>query len=446
MFENECSDSWANIVFIAPWERLKPQIKRIVVEEGVTSISDGAFFGCMLAESISLPKSVKRIGYDVFSGCASLRSIDIPEGAELKDLFLRCLSLEEINVIGSNPYCRSEDGVLFSRDGELLRYPPGRKGDVYRIPDGTKVMRSIPFLDVKHLKHLILPEGITCRYPVTNRIPEVTIPASMTEIRNVPVPLKAYHVSEGNKAFKAVDGLLYSRDGKILLKCPLRWERTVFDVPDDLEEIPGSVPTEGFRVSESNSRFRAIDGVLFSKDGKTLVSYPERREGEIYEIPEGTEEVVGELVGNIRTLVIPDSFDGGYYSDSSLENILVKGSNEKLSSKDGVLFSKDGTVLKYYPPNRGDREYTVPEGVRSIGEMAFCWCPDLETVNMPESLETLSETAFIGCENLRTVRLHRMVEIEKAEHYPNELTDPFPDCELLGFVIDGEIYRITGEE
>ena len=124
----------------------------------------------------------------------------------------------------------------------------------------------------------------------------------------------------------------------------------------------------------------------------------------------------------------------------------MKESNEKLSSKDGVLFSKDGTVLKYYPPHRGSREYTVPEGVKSIEEQAFCWCPDLETVNMPESLETMSETAFVGCENLRTVRLHRMVEIEKAEHYPNELTDPFPYCEVLGLVIDGEIYRITGEE
>ena len=148
------------LIFITHWECYKPQIRRIEVMEGMTTIGTGAFYGCMLAESVSLPKSLKKIEAEAFSACASLRSIDIPEGVEkIQEGFWKCLALEEINVSESNPYYYSRDGVLFSRDGTLKRYPPNKAGETYRVPEDTKNVSRGAFLDAQHLKDVILPEG-----------------------------------------------------------------------------------------------------------------------------------------------------------------------------------------------------------------------------------------------------------------------------------------------
>ena len=167
MYYKCISDEMGGLIFITQWELDKPMIKRIEVVEGTTTIGMGAFFGCMLAESISIPESVKRIDAEAFSGCASLRSIDIPEGVEIMDdRFCCCLALGEINVSGSNPRYYSRDGVLFSRDGTLLRYPPNKAGETYRVPEDTRDIAKCAFLDAQHLKDVVLPEGFNGSRPI----------------------------------------------------------------------------------------------------------------------------------------------------------------------------------------------------------------------------------------------------------------------------------------
>ncbi len=66
-------------------------------------------------------------------------------------------------------------------------------------------------------------------------------------------------------------------------------------IPSTLKTIYGVVfynhaPLQEFVVSEDNTEFCDIDGVLFTKDGKKLISYPDARLGE-YIVPEGTETI-----------------------------------------------------------------------------------------------------------------------------------------------------------
>lgn len=51
--------------------------KKIVIPEGVTSIEDGAFYGCSLT-SIEIPNSVTSIGDWAFTDCTGLTSVQIP--------------------------------------------------------------------------------------------------------------------------------------------------------------------------------------------------------------------------------------------------------------------------------------------------------------------------------------------------------------------------------
>ena len=54
-----------------PWFHLKPYINSIVINEGVTSIGAGAFWGCNALTSVSIPGSVQRIGFAAFADDAS---------------------------------------------------------------------------------------------------------------------------------------------------------------------------------------------------------------------------------------------------------------------------------------------------------------------------------------------------------------------------------------
>ena len=63
-----------------PWFHLKPYINSIVINEGVTSIGAGAFWGCGALTSVSIPGSVQRIGFAAFADDGALGSVTIPNG------------------------------------------------------------------------------------------------------------------------------------------------------------------------------------------------------------------------------------------------------------------------------------------------------------------------------------------------------------------------------
>ena len=61
-----------------PWNEDKPNITTILIEEGVTSIGDSAFYYCSSMQQINISDSVTSIGEWAFSSCSSLKQINIP--------------------------------------------------------------------------------------------------------------------------------------------------------------------------------------------------------------------------------------------------------------------------------------------------------------------------------------------------------------------------------
>ena len=60
-----------------PWYSVKDEIKRIVINNGVTSIGNSAFLDCISLTSVTIPNSVTKIGEHAFQGCSSLSEIHI---------------------------------------------------------------------------------------------------------------------------------------------------------------------------------------------------------------------------------------------------------------------------------------------------------------------------------------------------------------------------------
>ena len=64
----------------APWYKYKSNIKECVLENGVTSIGDHAFWDCTGLTNITIPESVTSIGDHAFYGCTGLTNITISKG------------------------------------------------------------------------------------------------------------------------------------------------------------------------------------------------------------------------------------------------------------------------------------------------------------------------------------------------------------------------------
>ena len=61
-----------------PWNAYRSSIKKVVINNGVTSIGNEAFDGCTALTSVTIPNSVTSIENSTFDGCTGLTSIEIP--------------------------------------------------------------------------------------------------------------------------------------------------------------------------------------------------------------------------------------------------------------------------------------------------------------------------------------------------------------------------------
>lgn len=88
-----------------PWlqEGLKNYIHTVLLEDGITSVSDFAFYGCDAMTVVSVPDSVRSIGASAFYGCEDLIGLALPEGVVSigRSAFQGCSALKEISLPSS---------------------------------------------------------------------------------------------------------------------------------------------------------------------------------------------------------------------------------------------------------------------------------------------------------------------------------------------------------
>lgn len=191
----------------------------------------------------------------------------------------------------------------------------------------------------------------------------------------------------------------------------------VADEDADIEQCQSFLPSDGDVSFEDacdsfywdNQYDKVMDGVFFMND--ILVHYPSSKEEREYEIPDGIAGIHPTAfaeASHLERLVIPQSCEfigttdrstnkAGVFNAStvfrSVKDFAVDRNNPYFADNEGVLFSKDHTVLLKYPPGRTDRQYSVPSGVEIIGEGAFEFSFP-EKVDFPGSLRFIGDEAF----------------------------------------------------
>jgi len=93
-----------------------------------------------------------------------------------------------------------------------------------------------------------------------------------------------------------------------------------------------------------------------------------------------------------------------FYHNYSMKNVKVSANNSTYSSADGVLCSKTGKTVKYYPTGR-QGSYTMPSKVTTIDSNAFNFCTGLTAIQFSSNLVTIRTEAFEGCTGLTKITI-----------------------------------------
>lgn len=138
-------------------------LESIVITECVESIGEYAFNNCEKLKNINLPSGLLNINESAFAGCADLKNISIPNTLTKIDgnVFYGCTSLEEISVSKNNPKFKSVDGVLFSKNADILFvYPHAKTEKSYTIPNSVKVIKKNAFCSNRSLEKIVFGKNV----------------------------------------------------------------------------------------------------------------------------------------------------------------------------------------------------------------------------------------------------------------------------------------------
>ena len=232
-------------------------LKRVTIPDGVREISDGTFLGCEELRYVTIPESVTRIGREAFRSCTRLKEITLPSGLTRLggQAFRGCTGLTEVTL-------------------------PGR---LTEIPEGA-------FRDCTGLTEITFPDCLT----------EIKDRAfcgckGITEVKFGRSSLKTI----GEEAFRGCAGLpAITLPGNVesLGVNAFGWCGALRSVTlTDCEGIPyafsGCRSLLEFIIPPESTRYSSVDGVLLTRDGKTLILYPPGRKCRRYDIPGSVEEV-----------------------------------------------------------------------------------------------------------------------------------------------------------
>lgn len=92
-----------------------------------------------------------------------------------------------------------------------------------------------------------------------------------------------------------------------------------------------------------------------------------------------------------------------FFDCTSVESITVDENNPYFSSVDGVLFSKDKTLIMLYHKKNRKTEYVIPDSVISIGDIDFNGCSSLKRITIGSGVESIEHHAFQNCTSLESI-------------------------------------------
>ena len=280
--------------------------------------------------------------------------------------------------------------------------------------DGVPVtlIGDYAFSDCSNLASIEIPESLTSigngAFEGCSGLTSIEIPDSVTSIGESAFEycssLTNINVSENNKNYSSIDGILFNKDKIELIKCPQSSEIKEYIIPNGIT----SIADEAFEYCINLTSIEISDSVTSIGDD----AFSGCSGLESITIPDSVTSIGDDAFwgcSSLESITISDSVTSiGYNAFSnciSLTNINVSENNKDYSSTDGILFNKDKTELIKCPQSSEITEYIIPNGVTSIADKAFEDCSNLISIEIPDSVISIGFGAFSDCSSLKSITI-----------------------------------------
>ena len=196
-------------------------------------------------------------------------------------------------------------------------------------------------------------------------------------------------------------------------------------IPSSIIEITGNALTENhlysFQVDDNNPNYKSdSNGVLFSKDGKTLVSYPADKNSTTYNVPSGVTTIGMCAFGKSTKLTTVNLSSTVTTIEESAFNRLTNLTS--FDTKNGKTIGKTAFMAS------GITSITFGSALETIGTMAFQNCNNLTNIQIPNNIKTIEAQAFNGCTELATITF------SEPTHLTTIPANTFSNCDMLSTI------------
>lgn len=289
------------------------KIKEVLLPNTISMVYPKAFLNCTELRRISFPSTLTEIGRCAFEGCINLENIEIPDNSSFKVM----------------------NGILVDKKNK-------------------KALRALNTLNIKQLN-------------ITNGIVGISTKAfDRCEVESIVVPMSVSNI-----------------------------EPNAFYLTMNLLNID---------VDQNNKWFRSIEGVVYDRAVKILVKYPQAKRGVNYYFEDSVEEIGCQAFSCVKELQTVTFISGlrkigekAFEYCMNLENIIIPNTVEIIGDRAFQYCCKLKSVM-------------LPRSIIEIGDCAFMNCESLETISIPKSVLKIGNYAFSQCTELKSLIVQENVK------------------------------------
>ena len=373
---------------------LRHEMQTLIVGDKITSIGAYAFPQCKALKTVKLGKKISTIDDYAFIECTALETIQ--SGNNVKSIgkraFSECSNLNKIGVLTN-----------LTKVGSYSFY-------------GCNKLKT--FSIGKSLKSIGKGAFSQC------------------------TGLRKFSVHKSNKYFSKRDNMLLNKSQSKIVSACFGSNKTCHiygSVKDIDKNILNDSSIKSFSLNKKNSKYSVKGGLLYSKDGKTLLKCPSAMSG-VVNIGDSVTKIASDaflICNNITQINIGKNvktfcLEPECISAKKLNKIKISNKNKYYYETNGSVISKTNDEL-IYCYKTGEDAYIIPDTVKKIGEWAFFSQRNLKKI-------TLSNPVKIEYSSFRTLddpdALERCLDIESIylEKSYNDPTNKFEGFSEFGYL------------
>lgn len=388
------------------------------------AVGNGAFYNCSALKTVRFTSGTNRVsvGQSVFWNCKALDTLQLPANLAQDGLTTDWFNgIGQINNLSidkkpdgtdSDTFSVDSQGILYNADKSVLYWCPAGVGGAITIPNTVTLIKNKAFYNDIKITAVTFEAGGTSDLcigdPKINddgTIAEMKSGTSVvwcqvfanTKIKSIEIPARTKFIGAWSFSSGIYSTITFEADSRLELI-----GESVFRSLSALKSIriPASVKTIGAEcfmndynlatvTFEANSVLSSIGKSAFSSTKLQSIVVPDS-------VTSLGDAVFDKCVMTNVTLPSGLITVGNAFSGSAIGSVSISDSSTNFKAVDGVLFSKDGTKLYYYPAGKTDTSYIVPSSVTSIGEKAFANHRYIINVTIPNTVTEIGASAFTG--------------------------------------------------